>query len=96
MLNFITNSMSVESDNLSEHFTNLQSSGLEKQNGWGSAPGISMKGQDGAIFTEFYNEFQHLPNDKNHDIFDKRKQLKTPSKIISNRINESAYNSDET
>ena len=91
---FIANSMVSEASNLPENVSNLQASGVDTQGEWGAAPENGIEVPDGAKFTGFYKNFQHISYYYNRSIFDGRKRLNVPRKSRSKHRNSSAANSE--
>ena len=92
---FIANIMAAEAPNLPENVPNCQASGLESQDGRGSAPECGIKLPDGETFTIFYKNLQNISDDDKQAIFYERKRLNILRKSLSKHRNASTINSEE-
>ena len=83
-----------EADNLPGNLPNNQASRVNTQGGWGSTLDREIKGPDRAIFTGFYKKFQQISYYDKQAVFDERKCLNIPRKILYKSRNAGATTSE--
>ena len=83
-----------EADNLPGNLPNNQASRVNTQGGWGSTLDREIKGPDRSIFTGFYKKFQQISYYYKQAVFDERKCLNIPRKILHKSRNAGATTSE--
>ena len=86
--------MEAETEILPENFPNFQASGLDIQVEQGSELEREIKGPNGTIFTGFYKNTQHLPDNENKAKFHESRCLRFSIKSLYKHRNASTTNSE--